>query len=344
MARTLPPQASSPPTIGDVAALAGVSRSAVSRAYTPGAHVSPANRERIAAAAKALGYRPNLIARSLSTRRSNTIAVAMTRLENSFHADLLQHLGHELQERGLQMLLFLTDPDSDPDPPIDALLRHRVDAIVLSAVRFSSDFAAECRAAGVPVLMVNRTAADVDVSTVVGENFEGGRLVADLFARAGHTRPVFVSGFENSSTSREREQGFRAGLADAGLEPLNTVDGRFDQKHTAGAMRDLLAGPVPPDAVFCANDHMAVAALQVARHEFGLTVGRDISIAGYDDSIIAALPDIGLTSIAQPAALLARAAAQALDALVADPAAQARHHVVACSLVERTSTRKTPGR
>ena len=93
MARTLPTKISSPPTIGDVAALAGVSRSAVSRAYTPGAHVSPANRERIAAAAEALGYRPNLIARSLSTRRSNMIAVAMTRLENAFHADLLQHLG-----------------------------------------------------------------------------------------------------------------------------------------------------------------------------------------------------------------------------------------------------------
>ena len=344
MARTLLPKAASLPTIGDVAALAGVSRSAVSRAYTPGAHVSPANRERIAAAAEALGYRPNLIARSLSTRRSNTIAVAMTRLENAFHADLLQHLGRELQGRGLQMLLFLTDPNSDPDPPIDALLRHRVDAIVLSAVRFSSDFARECRAAGVPVLMVNRTASDVAVSTVVGENFEGGRLVGDLFARAGHTRPVFISGFENSSTSRERERGFRAALAEAGIEPLTTVSGRFDQTHTAAAMRDLLKLPAPPDAVFCANDHMAVAALQVARHEFGLAVGRDLSIAGYDDSPIAAWPDIGLTSISQPAAQLARVAAEALEILIADPAAEPQHHVVACRLVKRSSTRNPSDR
>lgn len=237
------------------------------------------------------------------------------------------------------MLLFLTDPNSDPDPPIDALLRHRVDAIVLSAVRFSSDFARECRAAGVPVLMVNRTASDVDVSTVVGENFEGGRLVADLFARAGHARPVFISGFENSSTSRERERGFRSGLTAAGIEPLTTVSGRFDQTHTAEAMRGLLSRPAPPDAIFCANDHMAVAALQVARHEFGVAVGSDLSIAGYDDSPVAALPDIGLTSIAQPAAQLARAAAEALGVLIADPAAEPQHHVVPCHLVERSSTR-----
>lgn len=321
--------------------MAGVSRSAVSRAYTPGASVSRAMRARIEKAAAALGYRPNLIARSLSTQRRTTVAVAMTRLENAFHAALLHRLATGLQERGFQVLLFLTDPTSDTDPPIEELLRHRVAAIILSAVRLSSHYAHECRSAGVPTLLVNRLASDAPVASVVGDNRTGGKLVAELFARVGHHRPIFIAGSDDSSTSLHRQQGFTEGLAQAGITPLPPVNAGFSQSLASDVVRRLLSAAAPPDAIFCANDHMATAALQVARHEFGLKVGEEVSIVGYDDSPIAKLADIALTTVAQPVDRFATAALEVLDQLMAEPEAAPPHRLIEARLIERASSRKS---
>jgi DNA-binding LacI/PurR family transcriptional regulator len=210
------PVTGKPATIDDVARIAGVSRSAVSRAYTPGASVSGVTRAKVAEAAAKLGYRPNLVARSLSTRRSNTIAIALTRLENGFHAEALQELSLRLAEIGFRVLLFITDHHSDDDPPVDTVLRHQVDAIILLSMRLSSHFALECAAAGVPVVLFNRTTDFAAVPAVTGDNAGGGAMVAEFLLEGGHQRIAIMTGFEDSSTSRDREMGFTERLLASG--------------------------------------------------------------------------------------------------------------------------------
>lgn len=329
-----------PPTIADVAAAAGVSRSAVSRSFTAGASASPDTRARVLAAAAALGYRPSAIARSLTTRRSHLVAVSTVRLENGFNASLLQAMALGLDAIGLRTLLFPIAGDSaDADPSLDEILRHRVDAVALLATRLSSRFAAECAAAGVPVVLVNRTARGGAAASVTGDNVGGARRIAEFLIAGGHRRFAFLAGVEDSSNSRERERGFAAALRAAGRPAPLRDSGRFDRAAATAAVRRMLAAPEPPDALFCANDHMALAAIDVARRDFGLAVGRQISIVGFDDAPAAALSGIDLTSFSQPLEAMAARAVAALAAVLADPARPARHETVAGELVVRGSAR-----
>jgi DNA-binding LacI/PurR family transcriptional regulator len=145
------------PTASDVARLAGVSQSAVSRSFTPGASISAAMRARVMRAAEALDYRPNLIARSLITRRSGMVGVAIGSLGNFLYPDMLERLAARLRDAGLRILLFTAPPDGDADPELAQIMRYQVDAVILAATTLSSALAEDCRRAGVPVILFNRT-------------------------------------------------------------------------------------------------------------------------------------------------------------------------------------------
>jgi DNA-binding LacI/PurR family transcriptional regulator len=197
-------------TAFDVARLAEVSQSAVSRAFTPGAAVAESTRQRILEAAKKLGYRPNAIARSLITNRSRIIGVVVSYFDNQFYPLVLELLSKELQLRGYHLLLFCTD-SGDADNLMHEILQYQVDGIVMASTTFSSPLARSCSEAGIPVVLFNRTARNSPSSTVASDNIAGGRLVADLLCAAGHRRIAYIAGLEDTSTSRDREQGFFAG-------------------------------------------------------------------------------------------------------------------------------------
>lgn len=301
-----------PPSIDEVARIAGVSRSAVSRAYTPGASVAPATRERIAAAAREVGYRPNLLARSLSRQQSCTVGIAVTRLENAFNAMLLEHLSFALSDAGYGIRLFVSRGDEDADPELQEIVQHRVDAMIVCAIGLTSALAQDCAGLGIPVVMVNRCTDEGGTASIVGDNRAGGACVARFLLACGHRRFAFIGGTPDSSTSRDRQAGFVGALADAGALPPAIAAGLWDVRTAASATRALLAAPEPPDALFCANDHMAAAAMSVATCEFGRVPGRDLSIVGFDDTPPAAIGS-GLTTYAQPVAAMAeRAVATAL--------------------------------
>src|SRR5690606_22341616 len=158
-----------------VADHAGVSQSAVSRTFTPGASISSKTRAKVLAAAKELGYRPNAIARSLITNRSRIIAVVMSYLENLFYPDVLEELGRRLAAENYHVLLFTGFMDRDSDPVFDQLMQYRVDGIVLASTSLSSELSEECAAAGIPVVLFNRTTERDVVSSVTSRNREGGR-------------------------------------------------------------------------------------------------------------------------------------------------------------------------
>lgn len=331
-----------PVTAHDVARLAGVSQSAVSRTFTPGASVSAKTREKVETAAASLGYRPNLVARSLITRRSNLVAVVLPSMVNPFYAVLLEHLATGFELLGMRVLLFSTAGNEDSDPILDEVMRYRVDAIVLVSTSLSSRFAEECRQTGLAVVQVNRRSDSNVVSSVTSDNNNGGRQIAEFMLDAGLTHLAFIAGRDSSSTSRDREQGFNTAVAKRGLNAPSRACGCYDFAMAQEAARELLAGNPRPEGIFCANDLMAIAALEVAVKEFELHPGRDISIIGYDDIPQANWPLIGLTTWSQPLFDMARHAVELIRLQLQDAASESVQLVLRGRLIVR-GTSMTPG-
>ena len=284
----------------DVARRAGVSQSAVSRVFTPGASVSKRTIEKVRRAAAELGYRPNVLARSLITGRSRIIGLVVAYLENYFYPEVVERLSVALQEQGYHVLVFMAAPTvGDVESVLQEILDYQVDGIVLASVSMSSVLAEQCQSLGIPVVLFNRDQDDPRLSSVTTDNRAGGRALADLLVSLGHQRIAYIAGFEGASTQRDRELGFREGLAASGLELFARGAGNFQHPLAQEAARRMFDCATPPDAVFVCNDHMAFAVMDVIRFELGLRIPEDVSVVGFDDVPPAAWPAYNLTTFRQ---------------------------------------------
>lgn len=326
-------------TSGDVARLARVSQSAVSRTFSPGGSVSPEMRARVLAAAQQLGYRPNQLARAMISGRSGLIALLVAYLDNHFYPQVLEMLSRALQNRGYQVLLFMTDRGRQ-DMVVQRMLQYQVEGIVMASATLSSSLARECAKTGVPVVLFNRTVPALPASSVTSDNIEGGRLVGRLLAQAGHRRIAFVAGQEDSSTSRDREGGFTRGLAECGAGVFARAVGGYTREGAAQAVHALFGGAGErPDAVFVVNDHMAFVAMDLLRAQYGLRVPEDVSVVGYDDVPEAGWAAYDLTTVAQPGAEMVEATVAMLLEQVERREVTRRAAVLPCRLVLRGSAR-----
>lgn len=328
----------SPATSVDVARLAGVSRSAVSRAFTPGAYVSEDTREKVLRAAALLNYRPNVIARSLTRQSTNIVGIATTDLQNAFYAHLLEEVSRRLQKAGYATLLIITDR-TDSDQGIAQLLSYQVDAVILASVMLSSKMASLCEQWGKPAVLVDRYIESDTITSVSGDNLRGAGDVARELVAQGHRRIAFMSGYPDTSSSRDREIGFRTELGRLGVSLHAVENGDYTHEGAAEATRRLLKLEQRPDALFCANDLMAIAALEVIRGEAGLRVPEDIAVIGYDNSTPSASPAYRLSTVDQNVAGMAQMAVDQVLSRLAEPARPAEHHLVPASLVLRETTR-----
>lgn len=329
-------------TAQEVARQAGVSQSAVSRTFTPGASVSSATRQKVLAAAAALGYRPNALARSLITRRSRIIALVMNYLDNQFYPQVIEKLSQQLQQEGYHVLMFIGESGQhNADAVLTDILQYQVDGIVLASTTLSPELARNCEASGVPVVLLNRLAqmgqqALQGTSSVTTANRQGGQLVAQWLLARGYRRIAYLAGLDNASTSVEREAGLREGLAQAGMALHARANGDYNFETAQHAMRQLLALPKRPDAVFVANDHMAIAALDVARIECGLRVPQDVAVVGFDDIAPARWGSYQLTTVLQDVPAMVQTTVELLMEQM-QGRVQARHVVLECRLIERAT-------
>jgi DNA-binding LacI/PurR family transcriptional regulator len=288
-------------TAMDVARLAGVSQSAVSRVFTPGASASKATIEKVRAAAEHLGYRPDPLARAMITGRTRIIGLVVAYLENQFYPVAIELLSRALQEKGYHILVFMAENSTEKVPQVmQELLDYQVDGIITASVAMTNDLTARCRAAGIPVVMFNRGQDAAGLSEVTSDNLAGGRRAAQHLIDTGHRHIAHIMGWQGSSTGRDRARGFCEALREAGLEPFAMIDGMYSLEEAARATRDLVAGAYRPDAIFVGNDHMAFAVMDTLRHELGLSVPNDVSVIGYDDVPLAGWPSYSLTTIRQP--------------------------------------------
>jgi DNA-binding LacI/PurR family transcriptional regulator len=331
------------PTAHDVARLAGVSQSAVSRTFTVGASVAPATRERILAAAREIGYRPNAIARSLITRRSRIIGLVMGYLENQFYPLVIERLSQALQRNGYHVLLFISET-ADADEILVDILQYQVDGIVMASTTLSSGLAHDCAEAGIPVVLFNRmaqlgTMGHFSTSSVTSRNSDGGRLVGELLLRTGHRRIAWLAGLDNASTSVDREAGLCEALDEAGLTLHARGVGRYDFNEARRVVLEMFSDPTDrPDALFAANDHMAIAALETLRTDLGLQVPQDVSVVGFDNVPQAAWPSFNLTTVQQDVDRMVEATRNLLFEQI-EGEVFARSVTVPCVLVERGTVR-----
>lgn len=328
----------------EVAQKAGVSQSAVSRVFTPGASVSPKTALKVREAALELGYRPNVLARSLITGKSRIIGLVVAYLDNYFYPVALEKLSNSLQAQGYHVLVFMASNDNQStDQVIDELLDYQVDGIITASVGISSTLTARCEAAGVPVVLFNRSQDTADHSAVTSNNFEGGKSVASFLVAGGHKRIGYIGGWEGASTQRDREAGFRAGLTEAGQCLAAHGLGDFTMDKAQSVAREIFDRPDHPDAVFVATDHMALAVMDVLRSELGLRIPDDVSVVGYDDVPPAALAAYDLTTVRQRANVMVDETVTLMIEKINNAASAARHIQVESPLIVRGSAKIPKG-
>jgi DNA-binding LacI/PurR family transcriptional regulator len=327
-------------TSQQVAKRAGVSQSAVSRVYTPGASASKKTIERVRRAADELGYRPNVLARSLITGRSRIIGLVVAYLENQFYPEALELLSNALQEKGYHVLVFMASQTAgNIDAVVDELLDYQVDGIVAASVALSSGLAKRCQAAGKPVVLFNRIQDDERLSTVTSDNERGGAEAARFLIDGGHQRIAYIAGWEGASTQRDREAGFRAVLTASGRELYAREVGNFNIEESRSATRKMFGRGEIPDAVFVANDHMAFAVMDVMRFELGLKIPDDVSVVGYDDVPLAAWPSYNLTTLRQRANRMVEETVAILMDSIEKEKTKPCHSVIESPLIIRQSAR-----
>lgn len=289
------------PTSNDVAQLAGVSQSTVSRSFDPNSPISSETRARVMSAAAELGYQPNVIARSLITQRTNIVGIVISNLTAShFYPIVLEQFTHQLREMGKQVLLLNAPPESSVDEMLPQVLGYQVEALIIASITPGKEIIDVSYRGGRPIILFNRFVADTNASVVCCDNCEGGRLVADFLLDSGYERIAYIAGPENTSTNIMREQGFTEKLQQRGYS--NVIREQSDYTYDAGraAIRSLMSQDHPPDAVFCAADIIALGVMDAARNELGLHVPQDLAVVGFDDITAAQWPTYNLTTIRQP--------------------------------------------
>lgn len=327
----------------DVARRAGVSQSAVSRVFTPGASASRKTVEKVRKAAEELGYRPNPLARAMITGKSRIIGLVVAYLDNQFYPIALERLSRSLQARGYHVLVFLAEnATADVAPVMEELIAYQVEGIITASVTMTNELTNLCEAAGIPVVMFNRGQDDPRLSEVTSDNVAGGRAVANFLVAGGHKRIGHIAGWQETSTGRDRARGFVEALKDLGQRPVAVVDGKYDRDVASAVTRELFGGAERPDAVFVGNDHMALAVMDTLRFELGLSIPEDVSVVGYDDVPIASWPAYDLTTIRQPVGEMVDATVDGLLSQI-EGDTEPRHIRISGPLILRGSARKPKG-
>ena len=288
----------------DVAALAGVSQSSVSRAFSRRPNIADETQKKIFEAARKLNYVPNSIASSLTTKRSNIIALIIGDLQNPFYVRMLHAFSERLQEQGRQILAFTAGPDVDTDAVMMRVLQYQIDGIIVTSAKLSMRMTGLSHERGIPVIFFNRYVPGSDASCVRCDNAAGGRVIAEAFLDAGAKTFAMITGELRATTSQDRARGFVTRLQESGIRPddIESVEGYSTYAGGAAAAERLLhdRSRTLPDALFCINDIMALGAIDVMKHSFGLSIPRDLMVGGFDNIPDSARLPYQITTVEQP--------------------------------------------
>ncbi|WP_020577568.1 LacI family DNA-binding transcriptional regulator [Actinopolymorpha alba] len=336
----------SPPrtlTSRDLARLAGVSQSTVSRVLTNSPRVNAETRARVLKVLAESNYTPNAVARAMKTGRTDAVGVFMSRVTSPFHSTMLDLIGRKLSAHGLQMILWNVEHDPDEAAAGQAIQQRLVDGFVFTSATFTSRLHTLALSSGIPTVLLHRGIEELACDQVLGDNWQGARDLAAYLLRAGHLDIGLVTSPLSVSTARDREQGFRAVLAEAGItiRPSNVAVGGFSHQHGHAAARRMLSQNDPPTAIFAITDVLAFGVLDGAR-SLGVRVPDDLWVAGFDNTDMASWESFDLTTVDQPVGAIVDRGVDLLRRRIADPSAEPVVTRLPCDLVIRGSTAHTP--
>ncbi|MCK6627360.1 MAG: LacI family transcriptional regulator [Anaerolineae bacterium] len=330
------------PTIHDVAAYAKVSASTVSHVINNTRFVSTETRARVLEAIEALGYKPNILARSLRRQETATIGLVVPDNSNPFFAAVARAIEDAGFAEGYNVILCNSDNSETKEAAyIDVLVAKQVDGLILSPWQDHPSSLEKILEARLPVVAIDRVANDLPIDQVLVDNEQGGYLAGQYLVQLGHRRIGCIAPPpESLHSAGNRIIGFRRALAEAGVE-LNeeaVISSNFRYSGGEAAMCELLKRNLDLTAVFTANDLMAAGAIQALRRA-QLQVPEDISIIGFDYSLQAMITIPLLTTIAQPITELGRVCVSLLLKRIKEPATLPSRVLLPTQLIEQESCR-----
>ena len=299
-------------TIVDVAALAGVSVSAVSRAFNPEASCSARMREKVMQAAEQLAYKPNRMARAIRAG-SRLIGILVTDFANPAYLPILNDFTRALQQRGYHSLLINVGDELDMQRAVELVMEYQVDGLLVTSSTLPGHLVDACRQQRMPVVIFARYSRNNPVTAVCCDNLAAGRMAADCLSAGGYHNFAYVSGVAGATPTLDRQRGFVSRLLELGHEQWRVVEGG-QHSYQAGyqATLTLFGQADPPDALFFTNDIMACGGMDALRYAFDLHVPEDVGVVGMDDIELAGNRAYELTSIRQPFGGMVQASVDAL--------------------------------
>ena len=309
-------------TIKEVAVLAGVSPATVSRVFDAKweGKVSDRTKSKVLSAAQQLSYYPNAIARSLHIQRTNIVAIVMGTQVGYFFEEIFFEISKKIQSSGRQVLMFIASPEQGLDNIVNQVLQYRVDAILIMASATSMMIVEEFEKTNTPIILFDRQMQYPEASNlsfVCSDNVMGARMAADFLLENGHRQIGYVSGDASSSQSLDRSYSFINRVKELGGKIVARYEGDFTYEAGKSAMRAFSKFP-GLDAVFCADDTMAMGVMDQAR-KLGLSVPEDLSVMGFDNHSVAQMDAYALTTVAHRREELYQAILTALELVIENP-------------------------
>lgn len=322
-------------TAEDVARAAGVSRTAVSRAFNPDSYLDPAKRERVLTTALQIGYRPNALAASLQGTRTDLVGVIAGDLGNHYDGEFVAALVAALNAAD-KWPLVLGGRDTVTDQAILSVLRYPLDALIIRGGSISPEISATCEKLNIPMIFAGRQGSNPLSDSVFCDNRAGTAMAVDLLLATGRRAFGYLGGPADWSSETERLQGVQQRLSAAGhhLTAHRNADYTLDGGRIAA--RSLLQAH-DIDALICANDAMALGALSCARHVLGRAVPQDLAIVGFDDMSMSRWPEFALTTLRNPIDRTVQEILRLLEMRMAHPGRPGERVIIAPTLKARAT-------
>jgi len=282
----------------DVARLAKVSQSTVSRVFSPGKSVSENTRKKVMEVADELNYKPNALARGLITNKSKLIGIAMKNKQNPFYHEVLSLFTQKLKNFGYSVLFVYTENEEIQQEEINQFIEYNVESIIITDAVLSSELVKKLKSSNIPVILFNRYDETLNCNSVSSDNYFAAKSIAKYFFDKGYINNLYVSGPSNTSTNRDRLYGFKEYFKEKGQD-IDIIEGDFSFETAYQKALSYFKKGKKPEGVFGANDITALGILEAAK-KMNFDIPKDMEVIGFDDIKMAAWPNNQLTTWAQP--------------------------------------------